>query len=146
MSDSIVRFSNSYNTNKGTGCWDWIKSLTHNGYGRFAQSRNKSVRAHRWSYEYFIGHIPEGLLVIHNCDNPKCVNPDHLRTGTQKDNMRQMYGAGRWPKQKLTPDDAVEIRRMYASGDYLQREIAEVYGVTQHHVSAIIKGRFWNGY
>jgi len=74
-----------------SGCIEWIGSL-HHGYGQFrpdgAVTGDSLVRAHRWSYEYHVGPIPEGLMILHSCDNPACVNPQHLRPGTGSDNMR----------------------------------------------------------
>jgi hypothetical protein len=71
------------------GCWDWQAQLDKGGYGRF---QNKA--AHRWSYQYFKSD-PGQLLVCHNCDNRKCVNPDHLWIGSHQDNMRDMMKKGR---------------------------------------------------
>jgi len=80
------------------GCWDWPASTTNAGYGNFTVkvgSRLVTHYAHRVSYEIFHGPIPYGLLVMHSCDRPVCVNPAHLRAGTQKENMREASVRGR---------------------------------------------------
>lgn len=71
------------------GCWNWTRGLTK-GYGQFQR-----FRAHRFSYELYVGKITDGMSVLHRCDNPKCVNPDHLFLGTQDDNMKDMQRKGR---------------------------------------------------
>ena len=78
---------------KTTGCWQWL-GATHAGYGVFGFNR-QMMRAHRVSYELYVGPIPPGLSVLHRCDNPPCTNPDHLFVGTQLDNMRDMCAKGR---------------------------------------------------
>jgi len=82
---------------KTKNCWFWLGSLRKGKmkYGRFAVSHRKNVIAHRFSYELYKGKIPDGLLVLHSCDNPSCVKPGHLFIGTQKDNMQDMVKKGR---------------------------------------------------
>lgn len=80
------------------GCWIWMPSLQTQGYGRIAFNQKNDKRkmlAHRTSYQIFKGNIPAGANVLHRCDMPSCVNPDHLFTGTQKDNMQDMIKKGR---------------------------------------------------
>jgi hypothetical protein len=72
-----------YNINEN-GCWIYNGVKTTHGYGQHAPC----ILVHRTSYEYYIGSIPKGLCVLHKCDNPPCINPDHLFLGTQRDNMR----------------------------------------------------------
>lgn len=77
-----------------SGCWNWAKSRNKDGYGlKYADGRKHY--AHRWMYEQHKGRIPEGHGVLHSCDNPACVNPEHLFTGTQKDNMQDCIRKGR---------------------------------------------------
>lgn len=71
------------------GCWTWTGDTYAGGYGRYEIDGNRR-RAHRWAYEFFTGPIPEGMHVLHDCDNPPCVNPGHLRLGTHDDNMADM--------------------------------------------------------
>lgn len=84
-----------------TGCWLWAAGESH-GYGVLADGRGSYDFAHRFSWEHFKGPIPEGLNVCHKCDTPLCVNPDHLFTGTQKDNCQDMASKGRHGQQTKT--------------------------------------------
>lgn len=80
---------------RGDGCWLWTgRKTTRSGYGCFRRN-GKTIPAHRVSYELFVGPIPPGLEVRHICDNPPCVNPDHLSPGTHKENMEDMAARGR---------------------------------------------------
>ena len=92
------------------GCMEFDGYRDKDGYG-IVRISNKSQRAHRVSYALSIGPIPEGLLVLHRCDNPPCVNPDHLFVGTDNDNAQDKVTKGRGiiveknGHNKLTPDD-----------------------------------------
>lgn len=90
-----VRFSNKYEINEVTDCWEWTASTNNIGYGMFRWETGIMRTAHRVSYELFKGMIPKGKIVCHTCDNPKCVNPDHLWIGTNKDNYEDMKRKGR---------------------------------------------------
>jgi hypothetical protein len=79
-------------------CWEWLGHKTPKGYGRM-RSDGKHHFAHRISYELYVGIIPDGLIVLHSCDNPGCVNPSHLRTGTHQDNTDDRTSRGRWQAQ-----------------------------------------------
>ena len=82
--------------NEETGCWEWDKGLNSNGYGCVFRNKIEPGRgAHRLSYIVFVAPIPKGLFVCHHCDNPKCINPDHLFLGTHQDNMLDMVMKGR---------------------------------------------------
>jgi hypothetical protein len=83
---------------KSGECWLWTGALASNGYGRITPVTGVSAGAHRVSYELHNGPIPKGMMVMHSCDVPSCVNPDHLSLGTAKDNMADMWtkGRGQW--------------------------------------------------
>lgn len=81
-------------------CWIWTGAL-RNGYGRFRVG-NKKVSAHRFSYELVYGPISKGKIIMHTCDNPSCVNPSHLRLGTQSQNMADASSKKRLMNQKKT--------------------------------------------
>lgn len=75
-------------------CWIWVGTFTAKGYGRFSRSKNNRHKAHRWSYEHFVGPIPEGLTIDHLCKVKACVNPAHLEAVTSKENINR-YHKGR---------------------------------------------------
>lgn len=79
----------------GDDCWEWTKARTTTGYGKF-YSAGKHWRAHRVAYELTHGAIPDGLLVLHRCDNRLCVKPDHLFLGDYRDNILDCMAKGRW--------------------------------------------------
>jgi len=81
--------------NEETDCWEWNRRLNMHGYGVARRNQFTSRRAHRLSYFVFIGYVPDGMFVCHHCDNPKCINPEHLFIGTNDDNMRDMVEKGR---------------------------------------------------
>lgn len=143
------------NKNSPNGCWEWI-GMKERGYGRFDIKR-KHFKAHRVSWELLKGSIPNGLCVLHGCDNPSCVNPEHLFLGTKGDNNRDRAKKGRSAKHhridrrhrgeegsghKLSNQDVIEIRALYLSGTK-QTDIARQWGICQATVSQIIRRATW---
>lgn len=124
------------------GCWEWQAYKLPRGYGLFSFCGQDAL-AHRVAYELFVGPLGENKDVMHSCDNPSCVNPDHLSLGSRKDNMQDAKKKGRMRQGEthgrsvLTDAQAKEIKE--ASG--FQREIAEKYGVSQTTVWEIKSGR-----
>ena len=116
----------------------------HKGYGLLGY-KGKTTRAHKLAYELTYGPVPAGLHVLHKCDTPSCVNPDHLYLGTNADNVRDKVAKGRSlsrernPSSKLTPEQVELIRVDKRS----QRKIAKDYGVAQTTVCNIKHGRTW---
>ncbi len=134
---------------KTSGCWLWTGSLTK-GYGHF-RVHGQLMYAHRFAWEREHGRkIPDGLLVLHECDTPACVRPSHLFVGTQSDNMRDMVAKGRGgpptlrgdacPWAKITEQDIAAICEMLEEG-WPQTLIARYFRISQAHVSRIKLGR-----
>lgn len=122
-----------YRVNEITGCWIWQGPLSA-GYG-ITRRNGKVIGAHRLAYEDAKGPIPDGMQIHHRCEQPLCVNPDHLTVVTKKQNAR-----GRRPSvSKLTPEDVYAIRRSNES----RRVLAERFGITPVYVSMIRTGRAW---
>ena len=129
-----------------SGCWEWTGTVDGCGYGLIT-IKNKSHRTHRLYWAMSMGPIAAGLLVLHKCDNPPCLNPAHLFLGTNKDNAVDKIKKGRQGpgRAKLTRQEATEIRRLYATGNYFQRELANLYGVSRSTIATISLGRSWVG-
>ena len=135
---------------KTDDCWLWkAKSRDGDGYGIF-KAEARSYRAHRLAWELAYGAAPGTALVCHRCDNPSCVRPDHLFLGTPGDNFRDCLAKGRYsPKgtgnaaAKLREEDVPKVRNLYATGQWSQQAIADIFGVNQTTVSAIVRGKKW---
>lgn len=134
------------------GCWIWTGGLASGRYGSINVG-GKQKLAHRVSYELHEGPIPEGLNVLHRCDVTTCVNPHHLFTGTQTDNMRDCANKGRHKAvffpgtechfAKINDEMARDIIRKYKTGQYTQQQIGDEYGITQSNVSYIVNNKTW---
>lgn len=121
----------------GNGCRVWNWAVQRKGYAS-VWIDGRGVKAHRVAYELANGSIPEGMVIRHTCGNPSCVNAAHLRVGTPAENARDMVNDGNQGNQKLTPDDAAEIRQLFAAGGISRREIARRYGVKPAGIGSII--------
>lgn len=130
------------------GCWDWTGGKLQKGYGMYKVDQ-KPWQAHRASYILFHGEIPDGLIVRHDCDRPICVQPKHLQLGTHQDNSDDAVKRGRRPvgeaakQSSLTEADVRNIRRRYAEGGIMYKELAAVYGIAPGNISAIVKRKTW---
>lgn len=135
-------------------CWLWTGScLKSGGYGQLSV-KNRSTRAHRFAYELLVGPIPEGLEVCHRCDNPPCVNPEHLFLGTHHENALDMAQKGRGGRPPgllgdrsgmRTPERRArreEVLRLFSLG-WRQVDIAREVGMGQSNVSHIVRGKSW---
>lgn len=126
---------------RGPGCWAWRAGKTSLGYGQFRVD-GRNLYAHRVAWAHFRGELPEEAVVCHSCDNPACVNPDHLFLGTQADNLADMARKGRQGGARLDQEKADEIRRRHARGE-TQTALAAEFGVSQATVWRVVEGRSW---
>lgn len=149
-SSQLERFHSSYSVSQDTGCWEWKLALSLDGYGR-CYFDGVSVRAHRLSYQIHYGEFPRHFLVLHKCDNARCVNPAHLELGDQKENMKHKKERNRAKginrgsnngSSKLSSKDVEDILSLIGSG-LKQHQVAKMYGITQGHVSRIKSGERW---
>ena len=122
----------------GSGCWLWTGAKTRDGYGLIDDS-GRTRQAHRVSFELHRRPLPPGAVVMHACDRPACVNPDHLSVGTKRSNAADMDRKGR-RATRLTSDQVLEIRgRRGESAEAL----ADLFGVTATTIRSIWARRSW---
>lgn len=154
----IRRFLKYVKVNRETGCWEWIGNIEGKfGYGRFhvrSNGRFKSYSAHRMAYElYYNKLIPEGMCILHKCDNPKCVNVlACLFLGTIQDNIKDMDSKGRRANShgegnsnaKITWNQVNEIRRLYATGQFTYKQLVKIFNITIASISLIILNKNWH--
>lgn len=132
----------------GDDCWEWLAAQDQNGYGFFGVGRSMR-RAHRVSYELFVGPIPDGLCVCHHCDNKPCVRPSHLFLGTNDDNVADRDAKGRQARGegikqgKLTLTIVSAIRTAHSTGQYTYAELGRTHGVTPANIRALVRGTIW---
>lgn len=146
-----LRFYKKFNINKKNGCWIWNASSNSAGYG-LMRINYEYILAHRLSWMIYKGEIPAGLCVLHNCDIPACVNPDHLFIGSQKENIKDMIsknrnscGIGEKNGHSILSEKIVlEIRNKYIPKKYSMRMLAKEYGVTPQNIFSIVKNKTWN--
>ncbi len=138
---------------KTDGCWLWsgANDGKADGYGRLVTKGKTSIGAHRISWELHKGPIPDGLWVLHTCDNRRCVNPAHLFLGTHMENQRDAWNKGRQRaitrqgqrngQTTLSAADVVTIRNW--SPEVPAREFAKHYGVAEVTIYHIRERRLW---
>lgn len=147
IGNDIERFHKKYIVDENK-CWNWQGgtrgSDKNRQYGRH-WANGESINAHRFSYIIYFGEIPHGIYVCHKCDNPLCVNPDHLFLGTHEDNMKDMVqknrsfkgrGESKFWLSKLTSKKAEEIKNSTMS----QSKLGKIYGVSQTTIGRIKRG------
>lgn len=133
---------------KSEGCWIWTAGTNRGGYGKFSVHHEDGTTAHRFSWELHNGSIPDGLMVLHSCDNPPCVRPDHLFIGTHMDNCEDAVKKGRTlsgernPSAILTVEQVLAIRLENPGGKRLE-EIGADYGVAISTVYAAKRRLTW---
>lgn len=132
-------------------CWLWTATVKSTGYGEI-KYRGVHWGAHRLAYVLEVGPIPDGMWVLHRCDNRRCVNPAHLFLGTHTDNMRDASGKGRirgfesgenHPHAVLTADQVRAIRNLHAAGGKTYSEIGRELGIAPELVRPIVLRRSW---
>ena len=141
-------FDESYTPEPMSGCWLWTETTQKSGYGELCKRA-----MHRYSYERFIGEIPKGMHVLHRCDVPSCVNPNHLFIGTQRDNNDDKMEKGRasggslkgeiHPMVKLTEKAVRQIVCEYENGARNQSALGRKYGVSQGTIWQIVNKKTW---
>ena len=135
------------------GCWIFTGATNESGYGIVGTGPRGSPndRAHRITYKHFVGEIPSGMFVCHQCDTPSCCNPEHLFLGTNQDNVNDMVKKGRnkkpprnlhvvgsiHPRAKLHESQIRTIREKYCCGA-TQQELADWYGVARQTISKVV--------
>ncbi len=152
------RFHEKYEIVEPGGCWVWMGLVDSDGYGRMqtgsrANCNSRMMRAHRLSWEIHNGPIPpgkgcHGTCVLHRCDNPPCVNPEHLFLGSNADNVADKIAKGRarylrgaaHSRAKLTDAEVARIRSL--NGTLTHREISKHFGISHGHVSNLINGAY----
>ena len=137
------------NTDRSGDCWTWVGATNSNGYGRFS-FRGAQVYAHRAALALAIGEIPPGMYACHDCDNPPCVNPEHLHVGTHADNMREAAERGRARNRprygldhhaaKVEPREVAAAVARYLAGGFTQAEIAHEIGVAKETFGSWVRG------
>lgn len=151
IKDSKIKFWSLTKTGPVNECWIYSGDINEHGYGR-VHVIDKKMYAHRFSY--MIHHDltrdeMEGFVLRHTCDNPPCVNPNHLIPGTRGDNNRDSVERNRKPvgeaahKSKLTTDQVLNIRQLHTSHSLNQRELAEAFGVSIGTINDLLLRRTW---
>ena len=154
MNEYIARLQEKIEIDPRTACWNWTASLRPTGYGQMRYLGTTEL-AHRVAWMLFRGPIPKAnnrygtMNVLHHCDNPKCVNPQHLFIGDQADNVRDAVAKQRWGKRgcqgerhgrsRLKEKDVREIRRSSLS----TQQLAVKYKVSKSAIQHVLKGRSW---
>ncbi len=150
VSEYVTRFWSYVKKKESNECWNWTKCVGNQGYGFFGFD-GKNVLTHRFAYECTHGFgSAKGKIIRHTCDNPSCCNPNHLVSGTAKDNTNDMFERDRARRlkgdecswKKLTEKDVIEIKKLLAK-KIMHKEIANQFGVDVITITDINVGRSW---
>lgn len=132
------------------GCWLWRGPVFKDGYGAIGIRRTGTQRAHRVSYDAFVGPIPTGLWVLHRCDVPRCVNPEHLFLGTPSDNTQDCFAKGRRHIRRGEEHHGAKHTERFVWGVRQLRkiglsitEIARMFGMDYFRIYQLCSGRSW---
>lgn len=132
-----------------TDCWLWNAGKNSWGYGYFKVD-GKTKIIHRLVYELLKGSISDGLQIDHLCKIRNCVNPNHLEPVTPKENVRRSSAFGSIQQQgergsnaRLTSEQIKEVKRLYSTGSFTQKELGEMFGISFQHVSQIVNNKRW---
>lgn len=136
-----------------SGCWEWTAGKNPQGYGKISITLfgKREQQAQRVAWIYKNGPIPNGRMICHHCDNPACINPDHLFVGTHKENSDDKVKKGRqWkpigtlnPHTKINEDVVRTIRTLRGHG-IAYKEVARISGSSENVVNHILNGRCWS--
>lgn len=145
------RFWNKVDKAGLNDCWLFTGAKSEKGYGRFWYSATKYLRAHRLAYVLAKGPIPEGMEIIHSCDNPLCCQPAHLSANTHQKNMDDMTSRNRTngPKgrrqhlAKMDEEKVLQIRQMYTTGKYNKSALARLFNIRPATVNQIVTRLTW---
>lgn len=128
-------------------CHLWLAATWSKGYGQFTLN-GKNHRAHRVSYQNYNGDVGD-KQVLHSCDNPRCVNPEHLYLGTNQENRTESYDKGRGNTGSkngnavLDEQKVSEIRRLWRTGDYTKAELSRKFKISPSVMGGLVKGKGW---
>lgn len=140
----VERFHKHLGPTTDAGCILWNGAVNKAGYGTLG-----GPLAHRVAYELSYGQIPHGMCVLHRCDNPPCVNHEHLFLGTHRDNVddkvakNRQHKGEKMPQAKLTDSAVLEIRRLWESGSFTQQALANQFSVNRPAISKIVLRQRW---
>jgi hypothetical protein len=143
------RFNRHYVRGSEGECWEWVGCRSKYGYGKFAIKGSRPTQAHRVSYMLNNGAIPDGMVIMHTCDNPPCVNPSHLRLGTHQENDADRNNKGRTARGNkvhgaiLKPAEVLQIRELWETKQYRLKDLGQMFGVSFKTISGVVCRANW---